>query len=283
MTAAPVNITRNASQGVREDTAELASWALSDIASNRSEHSPSRKHTSSTAHPLSYLSNHLDQGDLTRHESNSSSRPEAIQEVSEPTSPGSPHSSQQSERHSALTELIRNSPPTEEDSAGIDEDKPPATAHVHPVTVREGIISQPSERTTLMGKRNAYGSIKDLEGQQVARFEAMNRIRVALQRSKAQTARIVRIVSNPKSWDRHGILEYGIRQPAKLMPAVILGLLLNILDALSYGEPQDFKRLSEQIADLQQARSYFLSVLLLSVVSVPRESPCSMSAALFRS
>lgn len=238
MSTAPVNITRNASHGVREDTAELASWALSDIASNRSEHSPSRHHTSSTTqhHPL--LSSQLDQDRLSRHESNTSSRPEAIQEVSEPTSPQSSPSSQKSQCLSALTELIRNSPPTEEDSHGTDEDESPTTAGVQPVTVREGIISQPSERTTLLGKRTAYGSIKDLEGQHLARPELSNRIRAVWQRSKEQTARIVRTASNPKSWDRQDILEYCVRQPASFVPPVILGLLLNILDALSYGEPQ---------------------------------------------
>ena len=241
MATAPVNIIRNASQGVREDTAELASWALSDIASNRSEHSPSRHHTPSTAQHQSYLSSQLDQDNQSRHASNTSSHPEAIQEVSEPTSPQSSRSSQQSQCQSALTELIRNSPPTEEDSPGTDEDEPPTTAGVHPVTVREGIISQPSERTVLLGKRTAYDSIKDLEGQQVARSEPRHRIRAALQRSKGQTAHIVRIISSPKSWDRQDMLEYGIRQPASFVPPVILGLLLNILDALSYGEPQVFK------------------------------------------
>lgn len=232
---APVNIARNASQGVREDTAELASWALSDIASNRSEHSPSRHHTSSIAQHHSFLSSQLDQDDLSRHESNTSARPEAIQEVSEPTSPQSSRSSQKSQCQSALTELMRNSPPSEEDSQGTDEDESPTTAGVQPVTVREGIISQPSERTTLLGERTAYGSIKDLEGQQLARPELSHQIRAVWQRSKKQAARIVRIASNPKSWDRQEILEYGIRQPASFVPPVILGLLLNILDALSYG------------------------------------------------
>lgn len=235
MSTAPVNIIRDASQGVREDTAEIASWALSGIASNRSEHSPSRHHTSSTPQHHSYLSSQLDQDDLIRHASNTSSRPEAIPEVPEPASPQSSRSSQKSQCLSALTELIRNSPPTEEDSQEADEDESPTTAGVHPVTVREGIISQPSERTTLLPKKTAYGSIKDLEGQQVAKHEPKFQIRAVLQRFKEQTARIIRVASSPKSWDRQNILEYGVRQPASLVPPVILGLLLNVLDALSYG------------------------------------------------
>lgn len=193
----------------------------------------------------------MDLDDLTRHESNTSSRPEAIQEVPEPTSSQSSHSSQMSHGQSALTELIRNSPPTEEDIPETEEDELHATASLYAVTVREGIISQPSEQTTLRGKRTAYGSIKDLEGQQVARAEPENRIRAVLQRSRERTVCIVRAVSNLKSWDRRYVLEYGVRQPASFVPPVILGLLLNILDALSYGDTQVLRYRSEQIADTQ--------------------------------
>ena len=251
MPTAPVNIIRNTSQDVREDTAELASWALSDIASNRSEHSPSRHHTSSTTQNHSYLSSELAQDDVIRHGSSTSSRPEAIQEVSEPISPQSSKSSQKSQSQSALTELIKNSPLIEEDGQVTDEGDSPTTAGVHPVTVREGIISQPSEQTSLLGKRTAYGSIKDLEGQHVARPKPANRIRAALHRSQEQTARMIRVASNSKSWDRQLLLEYGFRQPASFVPPVVLGLLLNILDALSYGEPLILKSLSEQIADFE--------------------------------
>ena len=221
---------------MREDTAELASWALSDIVSNRSEHSSTRHRASSTAQQHSSLGSQLDQDEISRCESNTSSRPGAIQEVSEPTSPQSSHSSQTSQSQSALTELIRNSPPTEEDSHGTDKEESPTTAGVHPVTVQEGIISQPSERTSLLGKKTAYGSIKDLEGQQAGKVEPKNQMRAVLRRFKEKTARLGRVASNPKSWDHHRILEYGVRQPASFVPPVMLGLLLNILDALSYGE-----------------------------------------------
>lgn len=42
-------------------------------------------------------------------------------------------------------------------------------------------------------------------------------------------------VLNPKTWDRQTVWEKGIVHPAASLPAVFLGLLLNILDALSYG------------------------------------------------
>ena len=40
---------------------------------------------------------------------------------------------------------------------------------------------------------------------------------------------------NPKTWDRQTVWQKGIVHPVSLLPAVLLGLLLNILDALSYG------------------------------------------------
>ena len=40
---------------------------------------------------------------------------------------------------------------------------------------------------------------------------------------------------NPKTWDRETVWQKGVVQPSAALPAVFLGLLLNILDALSYG------------------------------------------------
>ncbi|KAL2043388.1 hypothetical protein N7G274_003694 [Stereocaulon virgatum] len=234
---APVDIARNTSQIVREDTAELASWALSDIASIRSEHSTTRHHTPSLAHHKSTssfggLSEH---DDVNRKVSSESTRPEVIEEESEPTSSQSSRSSQKSLRHSALTDMIKNSPPTEDDSEDNDEDELFATQGVHPVTVGEGIISQPNERTPLLGKRTAYGSVKDLESLKASAVVPSSRLSIALRQCRDNTARVVRTVTNPKSWNTQDILNYGLRQPASFIPPVILGLLLNILDALSYG------------------------------------------------
>lgn len=234
---APVDITRNSSQGVREDTAELASLALSDIASNRSEHSPGRHHTPSASRRKSdsHLGSRSEQDELTHQDSNDSSRPDVIEEVSEPSSPHSSHSSRNSRCQSALTELIKNSPPTEEEGHDTDEDDEFTTAGIHPVTVQEGIISQPSERTPLLGKRTAYGSIKDIESQKTFAETQLSKQSMVLQQVKDRLANVVKVASTPKMWNREDVWEYGIRQPASLIPPVILGLLLNILDALSYG------------------------------------------------
>ena len=237
---APVDITRSASQGVREDTAELASWALSDIASSRSEHSPARHHTSSITHQrTSSPSIGLpEQEDPSGRISNDSSRPNVIEEVSEPSSPQSSHSSRASLHTSALTKMIRNSPPTEDDSQDTDGEEAYITAGVYPVTVGEGIISQPSERTSLLKKRTAYGSVKDLECQKSDGIDGPTTFSIAVRQCRENTARLIRKATTPKSWNRQDIWHYGFRQPLGCIPPVILGLLLNILDALSYGETE---------------------------------------------
>lgn len=42
--------------------------------------------------------------------------------------------------------------------------------------------------------------------------------------------------TNPKSWDREAIFQAAVVEPVSALPAVFLGLLLNVLDGLSYGE-----------------------------------------------
>lgn len=212
--------------------------ALSDIASSRSEHSPARHHIPSIAHqrtssPSIGLS---EQEDPSRRVSNDSSRPDVIEEVSEPSSPQSSHSSRASLHRSALTEMIRNSPPTEDDSQDTDGEEAYITAGAYPVTVSEGIISQPSERTSLLKKRTAYGSIKDLESQKSHWKDGPTTFSIAVRQCRGNTAGLIRKATNPKSWNRQNIWQFGFRQPLGYVPPVILGLLLNILDALSYGE-----------------------------------------------
>lgn len=51
--------------------------------------------------------------------------------------------------------------------------------------------------------------------------------------SKAKS--VVRVLSNPKGWDLQQVASTVIVAPVKTLPAVFLGLLLNLLDALSYG------------------------------------------------
>ena len=233
----PVDITSGASQGVREDTAELASLALSDITSNRSEHSPGRNH----AYPASLRNNesHFD-SDFDRENpsyriSHESLRPGVIEEVSEPASPMS-SLSDQIKRQSTLAELIRRYPSTEASSRDTEDEEALASVGVRPVTIREGIISQPSERTPLLQKQTAYGSIKDLESQKRVGGIESSRRNPIIRQTVDHYMGVGRVVLNPKSWNRQDMWKYAIHQPISLIPSVILGLLLNVLDALSYGK-----------------------------------------------
>lgn len=218
---------------MRKDTAELASWALSNIASNRSEHSPSRHPGSSITRRRSdpHLGRQLGE-DLSRQESDGSSRPAVIEEVSEPSSASS---SQKSGPQSALTEMLKSSPLIEEDTNDTDVDEEISTYGVQPVTIGNGIISQPSERTPLLRKRSAYGLVKDIESQETSTEPPPNRFSIALRQCRAHTDQVIRVATNPKSWNKHSIWNYGFRRLGSYIPPVILGLLLNILDALSYG------------------------------------------------
>ncbi|KAH6650884.1 sulfate transporter family-domain-containing protein [Chaetomium tenue] len=51
----------------------------------------------------------------------------------------------------------------------------------------------------------------------------------------SRVASILSLVSNPKHWDRNALWDNVVVAPVACFPAVVVGLLLNILDALSYG------------------------------------------------
>ena len=237
-TSVPINTGQIASQGVREDTAELASLALSDIASSRSDRSPARHHLSSISHQKSdtYLGSYPERDDPNHPEIDDSPRPHAIEEVSEPSSRKSSQSTQYLRCQSALTELIKSSPPTEGGSQDTSDEEMITMGGIYPVTVREGIISQPGEHNTLLAKQTAYGTIKDIENQKTNDETQGSKSTLIVQRIKDRVARLVRIVTNPKPWSRKDIWKNGVRHSASLIPSVMLGLLLNVLDALSYGQ-----------------------------------------------
>ncbi len=112
------------------------------------------------------------------------------------------------------------------------------------VTVRKGIISQPDEQTGLLlrkaisghGKSPVYDTISDLESQEFSSKKVRSHIRAAAAHARQRGNLLIRRLSNPKSWDWESIWINGFRQPIGYIPAVILGLLLNLLDALSYGD-----------------------------------------------
>ena len=233
---------------MRDDTAELASYALSDAISIRSL-SPSRQSTSSATHASqlnsgSYFGKRPNLYQSARLEPHDPSRPGIIHEVSEPVSPAITETPRRSPPLSALSEMIRNSPPVDDqESIGTEEVKVgPVDTFV--ATIARGIISQPGEDTPLFAVQGipstkgttAYNSIEDLEGQEDGLKPNPDGLSGAIVRTKEQGHRVLAWISNPQSWNPWAIWSYGVQQPLGYVPAVVLGLLLNVLDALSYGE-----------------------------------------------
>lgn len=189
----------------------------------------------------------MDEENHGHHSSTDSSHPYVIQEVSEPSSPDRMPSFRKSIPTSALAKMIRNSSPSAENeghSIHSEEEDLLDSEGGHGVTVSQGIISQPTERTTLLLKRTAslhersasHNSIRDLESQKYRGRIALDSIRAAISRTGEKGNVIIRRLSNPKSWNKQAIWTHGFRQPFGYVPPVMLGVLLNILDALSYGE-----------------------------------------------
>jgi SulP family sulfate permease len=94
-----------------------------------------------------------------------------------------------------------------------------------------------TERTSLLTKSSSskpsrsYGMAGDVERQAFAPKETPK----ALPRALSKLSTTVQILAHPKAWDARTVWRQGIVHPLSLLPSVFLGLLLNILDALSYG------------------------------------------------
>jgi sulfate permease, SulP family len=266
------------SSGVRSQTAELASYALSDGLNN----SGSGGHNPFGSSPprdlfvvdnqgitIDRLSRRDSDGSLAKAiSSHGSQLPVAIKEVSEPVSPErlsigprSPHGHTSRPGTSTLTELIRKSPPSssggeesrsDSNSGGSDqEDTSPSEgmtvngAKSSPrratSTKRKSDSETVNERTSLLTRRNLsdqqqkLSNDADVEGQRDVETGLSIKIHKAVTWPKEHGASLARTLVNPKSWDYKTIWKEGVTKPTAYVPAVILGTLLNILDALSYG------------------------------------------------
>lgn len=145
-----------------------------------------------------------------------------------------------------LTALLRHSPPDDqerEQSDGTTPDLSRARSRRSAPDL-EHTAAQAGERSPLLRQRTSrlkvtggYGAAvpsPDLESAPVNNKSAAQRFADTggyFPPKKPFNWR----ACNPKSWDRRTVWEKGIVHPVSLLPAVLLGLLLNILDALSYG------------------------------------------------
>ena len=220
------------SSGVREQTAELSSSFLSD---------------SEMAKHFQDLENrNQDQPRLSVHERVH----EPIQEQSEPVTPNETSEHRGSDFPGLLSSsgngnnlLLYNEDGTQS-SPGTGPRRPSNRVPEVVVTDEDEESMGAEERTPLLPRerlpshrKQQYGSAGELEGQPTERKEIggiWNRLGHHYPSFHA-AKRAAITLSNPKTWNPRQIYQQAIVRPVSTLPAVFLGLLLNLLDALSYG------------------------------------------------
>ncbi|PIB01001.1 hypotheticalsprotein [Cercospora beticola] len=209
------------SSGVREQTAELSSSFLGDseMAKHFQQLEPNKQQLSSVNDPIEEQSEPVTPDEPSEHRGSdfpglSSSGNDALLIYNE-----------NGTRPSQGTGLRRSS--TRQSQAIEDQDDADTSARV-PLLPRERISSYRKQR---------YGTTPDAEGQPVAREGVRGFWNRWVPRTPSVNAakHSVKTVANPKSWDARKMYQAAIVQPISTLPSVFLGLLLNLLDALSYG------------------------------------------------
>lgn len=210
-----------ASDGVREQTAELAAYGLS---LNQNPPSSDLKILPPSLDTFQERANLL-------HDEASSSHPTLEEGFVE----SSPVPGASASASSALTEMIRR-PPTDAVEGSASSTGSDTTAFPPLSTISDEPEPPMTERTSLLSKTLSHSSrncglAHDVECQGGPAPRSSN----VFTRSISTLATCAWVLSHPKSWDRRTLWKEGVVYPISLIPAVLLGLLLNILDALSYG------------------------------------------------
>lgn len=241
-------------RSVREDTAELASYFLSDKSSVSSPGFLARQRSQSANTAREYIS--TSELELDDTDASNAGRSETIIEVPEPPSPEEEEFDEDLEAGpSIIANILRRSPPETRHPIEADEDQSPARPMMSPFQERPRTLSRSSRRTTgepeqrgetetsplLRGRSrssrlNGTGGATDLESQKSPAPKSWLGGMVDItghMKSKMHSA--VGVVQNRKRWDRRSLFNSIVKAPALALPAVIVGLILNILDALSYG------------------------------------------------
>ena len=203
----PLDQAQYSTEGLKEQTAQLASYTFTEDSPFLGS-SPPRSPS-----PPAPDDGHID----------------AILEVSEPVTPDGTYQDADPSL-SALTAMLHSEDgDVLQQHTQLDEDRQePGRASL------ESTGYEANEHTALLGGRKAsgaYGDLSELERQQKERHQHQP----AWQKPVRKLRACGYTVSHPKTWSGKAILEQAVVRPARLLPAVLLGLLLNILDALSYG------------------------------------------------
>ncbi|GLA36912.1 hypothetical protein AnigIFM63309_003409 [Aspergillus niger] len=217
----PADTAHYSTHGLREQTAELASFALS--------------HESNTLPPS------LD----IFHSSQSPNRPSspAISFAAQGRTTLEPGpSSVPTTGSSVLTQLMRKPDIPEADrdhrdrASNWDELSESAASEDHSLGGATG-GAPATEQTSLLPKTvqagpfQSYGGTGDVESQAITGNNKTDVLPGAAHKLRMCFCTL----TNPKSWDGQTVWRDGIVYPLSFLPSVFLGLLLNILDALSYG------------------------------------------------
>ncbi|KAL2165282.1 hypothetical protein VTH06DRAFT_579 [Thermothelomyces fergusii] len=246
-------------RSVREETVEIADYFLSDKPDTRgSPFPPRRARSASSPTPRPSV-------ELPGAESGPSRSTATITEVSEPPSPDDV---QEPAGPSMLTTMLKRSPPDKgsfivqkerdahengalAEETDDEEDAPLSrvqTVEYRPLGHPPDHSNNPDETSPLLAATAGespggnYGAghqddqDADLEGlKSLHRRRWLGGTADSLRETGARVADALPIIGNPKRWDRQLLWDNVVVAPIACLPAVVVGLLLNILDALSYG------------------------------------------------
>lgn len=137
-----------------------------------------------------------------------------------------------------------------EDSEDEEQETLTRTSSIEPrpLLTHRGTAGDASETSPLLttGSRESRGSYGlghgsrqgvDLEGQKSQDPRKwLGKTADSIRDTRGRVVEAAQILSNPKRWDRRALWKNVVVAPVACLPAVVVGLLLNILDALSYGE-----------------------------------------------
>lgn len=175
-----------------------------------------------------------------------------IVEVAEPTPPGDKPT--KCVGKSYLTHLLRNSPLETFPgvSSGLQQDGTFHDQNQGTLAPRSRDTSDSaSEETSLLpkshpndGRHASYDATSQPNGDVESRHEPGLLSRVDVKRviywPTEKGLNAVKSILHRRAWSKRDIWQHGVAEPAGYIPAVLLGLLLNVLDGLSYGRwPRD--------------------------------------------
>lgn len=167
-----------------------------------------------------------------------SSRPDVIEEASEPQSPEDTGDAAQTQpQPSGLTNLIRDhSPPKNSKNFlgyGTHARYADSDQNSTPSVIVDEVDDRVTETSTLLPRERLPGRPAGVSNKISGQGEEVElRFKNRWQKLKYAVHDAVKTLSEPKEWSLSEITSVSIGALA----AVFLGLLLNILDALSYGE-----------------------------------------------